>query len=221
MGDEITVNRKWALSVLSLNGTELRAMASVRDALGKYKRNHAITIPVSLLHDVRGQFGTYTAEVDEAGLRGILGDLVDELVDIFEAQPALEEWETISLDNDPTGLINREALNDEQVRVLASLEAKELHEISMDTLHVASKRLGVGYETLSMHLALAAAEREDVELVYAKSAETKAIKPPVLRKPLSATVTKKNLANIQNISKQLDGLANTGVVAACANVSRN
>lgn len=208
IGDEIIVNNKWAFSVLSTNDSEVRVMTSVRNHDGKYKSTRALNLSGELLQDVQGQFGTYHAEINEVGLRNIFGDLTDELIGMFEDQPAKEAWEDISLDDSPTGLIERDALSNVQVKLLASLEAKELQDINVELLHTASYQLGVEFETLSMHLALTAAEREDIELVYAKMPETKAIKPVLTRKPIVSIVSKNNIKNIQEQNKRLGDLVN-------------
>lgn len=234
MGDEITVNRKWALSVLSLTDTSLRLMASYRTGRSTTKKNKVLTLPADLFKGLSGQNGFYDAVVDETVLRAQIGQMVDKLVITSDDTEKLlerhapEDWENISLPCAENGLIDREALTLAQLQELSSLEAKDVYDISRDTLIAAAARLKVDMIALSMHLSLTAASREETTLVYGKSAETKVqtdtvspVMPKSSRKSMFGnTVTKANLQRIRTLNSALGDLTNTNFIANHA-VSNN
>ena len=225
-GNEITVNNKWAFHVLSIGTSDLRLMASYRVGRSIIKKTKVIKLPHTLLINVSGQNGFYDVTIDEIIFRKVIGNLIDDLVIIVDFEEKLlescapEDWESVKVQVADNGLINRESLSIIQVKLLATLEASELHELSREQLIIASKQLNVELVALSMHLSLTAASREEIELVYVKSPETKVatvkpVMPKSSRKSMfQPTLSKNVLANIKKNNLSLNDIVANSTIAS-------
>ena len=225
ISDEITVNNKWALHVLSIGAIEFRFMAGYRTGRNIVKKTKVIKLPHTLFVDVSGQNGFYNVVIDETVLRNIIGSLIDDLVITADFEEKLlescapEDWEGVKVEMADNGLVNRESLTIAQVKLLATLEASELHEITREQLLVACKQLNIELVALSMHLSLTAASREEIELVYVKSPETKivtvkSVMPKSSRKSMfQPTLSKSGLANIKKNNLMLGDIVANSTIA--------